>query len=99
MQVAYVGGDHRESQLLLQPGRDVSGPRAEVQHGSLGRQPCTHLFHQLTGAPFHDGVKYRRQLSLASSNPATVLGSYPVSRSPRVSRRIVGQNPRSRSLG
>ena len=39
MDVAHVGGDHLESQLPLQPGREVSGPRAEVQHGSLGRQP------------------------------------------------------------
>ena len=57
MNVAHVGGDHLESQLPLQPGGEVSGPRAEVQHGSLGRQPCAHLLQQLTRSPFHDGVK------------------------------------------
>ncbi len=97
--VAHVGGDHLESQLPLQPGREVSGPRAEIQHGALGRQPFTHLLHQLSGAPFHDGVEESTSTSLASSNPATVLGSYPASRSSRVSRRTFGQKPRSRSLG
>ena len=48
MHVAHVGGDHLESQLALQPGREVSGPRAEVQHGPVGRQPFTHLLDQLT---------------------------------------------------
>ena len=97
--VAHVGSDHLESQLLFQSGGEVSGPGAEVQHGSVGRQPCAHLLHQLTRSPFHDAVEYRLQHSIASSNPATVLGSYPVSTSSSVSRRIFGQNPRSRSLG
>ena len=99
MDVAHVGGDHLQPQFPFQPGRDVSGAGAEVQHGSLGRQPCADLLHQLTRAPFHDDVKHRRQHSLASSNPAGVLGSYPVSTSCLVSRRMLGQKPRSISLG
>ena len=55
--VAHVSCDYHESQLALQPGRDVSGSRAKVQHGALIRQPRTHLLGQLTRAPFHDGVK------------------------------------------
>ena len=97
--VAHVGGDHLESQLLSQSSGEVSGPRAEVQHGAVGRQPFAHLLQQLTRSPFHDAVEYRLQHSIASRSPATVLGSYPVSRSSLVSRRIFGQNPRSRSLG
>ena len=97
--VAHVGGHHFESQLLFQSRGQVSGPRAEVQHGSVGRQPGAHLLQQLPRSPFHDAVEYRLQHSIASSNPAAVLGSYPASRSPPVSRRIFGQNPRSRSLG
>src|ERR1043166_5179383 len=61
MHVAHVGGDHLESQLPLQPGREVAGPRAQVEQGSLGRQPCAHLLDQPAGAPFHDDVKYRLQ--------------------------------------
>ena len=45
---------------------EVSGPRAEVEHGSLVRQPFTHLLDQLPGAPFHDGVEHRLQHRIAS---------------------------------
>ena len=32
MDVAHVGGDHIESQLALEPRRDVAGAGAEVEH-------------------------------------------------------------------
>src|SRR5688572_27912787 len=53
MPVADVGCDHLESQLPLQPSREVSRPRAEIQHESFGRQPSTHLLHQLTCSPLN----------------------------------------------
>ena len=49
------------------------------------------------GSP--DWIRVSTSASLASSNLAGMLGSYPVSTSSWVSRRIFGQKPRSRSLG
>ena len=36
MDVAHIRCNHRESELPLQTGRKVSGPRAEVQYGAVG---------------------------------------------------------------
>jgi hypothetical protein len=61
MHVADVGGHHFESELALQPRREMAGPRAEIEQPSLTRQPGTELLDQLAGATFHYGVKERLQ--------------------------------------
>ena len=50
MDVAHVGGDHIESQLALEPRRDVAGAGAEVEHRTFSRQPFAHLLDELASA-------------------------------------------------
>src|SRR5688572_21872171 len=69
MNVRDIGGNHLESQFTLQMRCEMSGARAEVQHGAFVRKPFANLPQQLMGAPFHDGIKRRLQHHTPPSDP------------------------------